>query len=252
MNLAKLKKLIANNYDQQISDHLVSSFLEIEENFVIKKWKPSELNAGHFVEAVRRIIELELFGKYTPFNNKLPHFNDSELQRYERQKGHESFRMLIPRILKAIYNIRNKRGVGHISDISPNEMDATLILYNVKWVLAEIIRLNSNLKPEETQQIINKIVERDIQLLWKDGEVKRILNPNILAKDKVLVLLYDESPMPAEKIRGIIEYKNSYNFKKILKGLHSDRLIEFDDDNICKISPTGITEAEKILQKSAT
>lgn len=130
MKIKDLKNLFEQSFNKEISENLIGSFSEIESNFIIKKWKPSELDAGHFVETVRRIIELKLFNKYTPFNQNLPHFNDPELQRYERQSGHESYRMIIPRILKAIYNIRNKRGVGHTGDISPNEMDATLILYS--------------------------------------------------------------------------------------------------------------------------
>ena len=97
-----------------VVDALLNAYREIEENYVLKKWKASELDAGHFVEAARRIIEYELTSSYTLISQKLPNFNDKILLSYENASGDESFRILIPRALKAIYNIRNKRGVGHI------------------------------------------------------------------------------------------------------------------------------------------
>ena len=144
MSKSKAFLIIETRYGNEIAQKLMDSYKEIEENFVIQKWKPSELDSGHFVESARRIIEFELFGSYTPYSSKLSTFSDSVINSYQNASGNESFRMLIPRTLKAIFNIRNKRGVGHVGLISPNKMDATYIFYSVKWVLAEIIRLASN------------------------------------------------------------------------------------------------------------
>ena len=45
-----------------------------------------------------------------------------------------SYRILIPRYLYAMYSIRNKRGIIHKSEIDPNAMDLTILLYSAKWV----------------------------------------------------------------------------------------------------------------------
>lgn len=249
MDNNQVHSVLEQRYDIDIADKVLQAFFEIEENYFLEKWKPSELDAGHFVEAVRRIIESELFGQYTPFGDQLPNFNDQILKRYEQQQGHESFRMLIPRILKSIYNIRNKRGVGHINDISPNEMDATMILYNVKWVLAEIIRLSTNLSIQETQKIIDTITERNTELLWKSDDIYRVLNTNINAKEQVIILLYDESPQKLEELQNTIEYRNSTNFLKIIRELHKKRFLEFTDNSLCYLSPKGKIEAERLIKQ---
>ncbi len=166
--------ILKKGFDKKIADAIIKAYKEIEQNYVLRKWKPSELNAGHFVEAVRRAIDLELTGKYMPFGKSLPNFNDQALQLYERQVGDESFRMLIPRTLKAIYNVRNKRGVAHISDVNPNEMDATFILGSVKWVLAELVRLKSGLSTSQTQDLLNTIIERHCPLIWKESGIVTI------------------------------------------------------------------------------
>jgi len=248
MAIATVKPILVNKYGVDITEKLLNSYLEIEQNYFLGKWKPSELDAGHFVETVRRIIEFEQNGAvYTPFNKSIPDFNDVAIKQYEQGTGHESFRMLIPRILKSIYNIRNKRGVGHIKDISPNEMDATLILYSVKWVLAEITRLATNKTPEATQKLINNVIERNVEFIWKEDDFKKILDTGVTTKDQILVLLYDESPLSSEVLRNNIEYQNKSNFEKLLKGLHQKRLIDFRQ-GICKISPSGRLTAEKIIK----
>ena len=149
-------------YSVDVCDALLEAYREIEENFSLQKWKATELDAGHFVEAARRLIEQELFGNCTPIGKSLPAFSDAELKRYENAQGDESLRMLIPRVLKSIFNIRNKRGIGHLGTISANEMDSTLIIYNVKWVLAEFVRLATGTNPSATQQMIDSIVERRV------------------------------------------------------------------------------------------
>jgi len=242
--------VLKSAYNPAIAGHVLDAYREIEQNFVLKKWKPSELDAGHFVESVRRLLELELTGKHTPFNKPLPRFNDQALLYYEHQSGHESYRLLIPRVLKAIYNIRSKRGVAHISDVSPNEVDSTLILHCVKWILSEIVRLKSGLSVQDTQKLMHRIVERQIPLIWKDADVTRILDASMSARDQVLVLLYDKSPQSVEKLREMIEYKNETNFKKILRRLHTAKLIHHGSDTACLISPTGVLAAENIIKNS--
>ena len=56
-------KILERAFGPEIAQHALNSYQEIQENFVLEKWKPSELDAGHFVEAVRRAVEKELFGK---------------------------------------------------------------------------------------------------------------------------------------------------------------------------------------------
>ena len=240
-------QILQRAFGDEISTQILDSYKEIQGNFLLKKWKPSELDAGHFVEVVRRAIESELFKKYTPIDKQLLKFNELVLKQYESANGNESFRILIPRILKSVHNIRNKRGVGHIGKVSPNEMDSTYILYATKWILSELIRLKSNLSILETQKLVDKIVKRQIELIWESkNKTKRILNPKMQASKQILVFLLDKSPLSEKKLIKMVEYKNATNFTKLLKYLHSKRLIEYCSDD-CEITDLGIAEAEKIL-----
>ena len=158
--------------------------------------------------------------------------------------------MLAPRALYSIYSIRNKRGAGHLTGVSPNEMDATFILYSTKWVLAELVRLNSTLEPDETLALISSIVERELDLIWKKDGIVRILETNMPKNQQVLVLLYDENIQTEEKLRKAIEYSNPTDFRKILKKFHKERFLEYNSkQRICTITTKGLRAAEKIIKK---
>ncbi len=241
--------ILSAGFDAAIAKAILDSYAEIERNYVLRKWKPSELDAGHFVEAVRRGVDLKLTGSYQPFGSSLSNFNDQELKRLEQLHGDESYRLLIPRSLKSIYGIRNKRGVAHISTVNPNEMDATYILYSVKWVLAELLRLNSGLPPDRTQALVDTIVERHNSLIWKQGGITWVLDPAMKARDQILLLLYDQSPRKAAEMREIIGYSNPSTFQRILNGLHKERLVYAHADGTCILSPNGAAAAEKLSEK---
>jgi hypothetical protein len=246
-------EILKSKFPAELVDALLTAYAEIEGNYALGKWKASELDAGHFVEAARRILEFELFEKkYTPIGKDLPKFVPDELKRYvEQGKGDEAFRIHIPRILWGVYGIRNKRGIAHVGTVSPNEMDATLILYDAKWVLAEFIRQASGLSPDETQRLVDEIIERRLSVLWKHGDVTRVL-VQLTAREQVLVLLYDENNQHESKLLKAVEYNSASDFRKILRVLHTKRLIEYREDAVCVLSPTGVIAAEEILRRLKT
>ena len=243
----KVRSIIEAASDKVLSNHIVDSYKEVERNYFIKSWKTSELDAGHFVESVRRLIEYKLFGKYTAISKSLPSFNDKTMLSYINAQGDDSYRIHIPRALLTVYGIRNKRGVGHISCVSPNHLDATFILSSVKWVLAEIVRLNSSYNPGETSKIVDHIVDRSVEGIWETPDITRILAEGLNLKEQIMFILYATNETFDQKVLDIIEYKNQAYFKRTLKQLHSSRFIEHMPNGECIISPKGMAYAEEII-----
>lgn len=243
----KVRSIVEAASDKVLSDHIVDSYKEVERNYFIKSWKTSELDAGHFVESVRRLIELKLFGNYTPISKGLSPLNDKTMQSYVNASGDDSYRIHIPRALLSVYGIRNKRGVGHLSTVSPNHLDATFIISSIKWVLAEIVRINSSYRPDETSKIVEHIVDRSVEGIWEDADITRILVEGLSLKEQIMFLLYATDQTFDQKIIEIIEYKNLAYFKRTLKQLHSSRYIEYKPNGECLISPKGIAYAEEII-----
>ena len=246
----KIKQVLIGKYPEEIVEHVLSSYSEVQDNYRLEKWKPSELDAGHFVEAVRRLIENELFGSYVGFDKSIGSFNQGVLNKYESATGDEAYRIIIPRTLYAMYCVRNKRGVGHISSISPSKMDAGFILCSTKWVLAELVRIAGASSPDEAQKLVDQVIDRQVDLVWDDGETFMILNKKLKASEKVLIALYKEDKVQVETLRNRVEYKNKSNFLKILLEMKKDKLIDVNEAGVCKLSPLGVNAAEAIVNNA--
>lgn len=225
-------------------DALLESYVEIKTNFITQKWEPSELNGGKFVEATVRIIQFVLNGTNTPIGTSIRN-TFAELQSFERSSSTflDSYRLHIPRCLGTIYNIRNRRGVGHLSgDVNPNKADSLLIITISEWVLAELYRINYNVSLSDAQNLVNVLVSRKLELVFDLNGIKRILNPILKLKDKILLLLYSEnnSFLTLENLCLHLKYKNSNYLKsKILKELDKIEFIEFTEDDKLYLLPPG-------------
>src|SRR5262249_11793590 len=108
-------------------------FREIAKNYAEHRWGPSELDGGKFCEIVYWVIAGAISGSFASSpskpSNMVQACRDLEgLPASSTRVGDRSLRILIPRFLPAIYDIRNNRGVGHVGgDVNPNFLDATAV-----------------------------------------------------------------------------------------------------------------------------
>lgn len=245
----KLREFLVSISNNEIGESLVTIYDSIVEHFILRRWKHLGLDAGHFVEAARRFLELKLFGVATPIAGQLSNFNEATLNSYLKAKGDESYRVLVPRALWSLYALRNKRSIGHLGAVQASEIDATLLLNGAKWVLSEIVRLESNLTAEETQNLVTSIISRQQPTIWVEGDIIRVLDTSLGAREKTLVILALIGRKSEDDLRKIVQYKNPLNFRKILKRLDEKNLISYRSAE-CLISPAGLTEAEVIFRNS--
>ena len=124
-----------------LRDPLLDTYREIASNFSEHRWSPSELEGGKFCEVVYWICHGFITGTYVAAATKPPNMRDNcrDLERNTNtgKPGDHSLRILIPRMLPALYDIRNNRGVGHVGgDVDPNLMDATAVYSSASWILA--------------------------------------------------------------------------------------------------------------------
>jgi hypothetical protein len=248
MNNNNFEKIVNNSFPQEISSRIISDYVSLQKKMLVKDWKGTQLEISHIVEHIRRFLENVLLQTPINYSKKLQIFSELTLKQYESAAGDESLRINIPRILYSMSSIRNKRSVGHTNEVIANKMDALYMLNSLKWCLGEIIRLNSNLSVNEINEIIESLLLRGHEIIWTNGLIPRILNPNLSAPNQTLILLFFKEKMIDEELRNSIEYKNSTDFKnKVLKKLHKDRLIEYSKNGECEILPPGIEKVEKIL-----
>src|SRR2546422_11519492 len=119
---------MSQNIPHEHVEKQLGSYREIKENFYLGKHEPSELNGAKFCEVIARILEHEARGTFTPLGTSIKNMGD-KLRAFENdENANDSVRFHIPRVANAVYNIRNKRGVGHIGgDVQAKLADSSFV-----------------------------------------------------------------------------------------------------------------------------
>lgn len=153
---------------------------EVLRNYRERRWEPSELNAGKLCEVVYTVLRGHIEGRFPAKAAKPSNMVDGckALEHGGAAKFPRSVRIQIPRMLIALYEIRNNRGVGHVGgDVDPNFMDATAVVAMSKWVVAELIRVFHAVPVDEAQRLVDSLVERTVPVIWRVSNAVRVLEP---------------------------------------------------------------------------
>jgi hypothetical protein len=240
---------------QGLRHELVHEYAEIVRNYREGRWKASELDAGWFCEIVYTILEGHLRGDNYPDKAHKPQRFDQACKALENSPPtySDSARMTIPRVLLGLYDVRNRRGVGHVGGVvDANHMDATFLLHACQWIMAELVRMFHDTDVDTATAIANTLVDRTLPMVWEVGDVRRLLDTRLSNKDAVLLLLYGE-------VQGTTDYrlaadleKRPDNVRAVLRKLHDERLIEFKKaGDTARISPKGEKYVEESLLPNA-
>jgi hypothetical protein len=140
---------------------LLDAYSEAKKRFHLDDLRPNIVEGGRFSEAVFRILQWATdSGNFTPLGVTLPGVPALLGQLAQRTSCDDSLRLHIPRVLQGIYQIRNTRNGPHLGAIDVNKMDATLVVHDMDWVLAELVRLYHNVGPNEAQALVDDLVEK--------------------------------------------------------------------------------------------
>jgi hypothetical protein len=240
------------NLPQRLRGELLNAYAEILRNFKERRWEPSELNGGKLCEVVYSIVRGHVDGAF-PEKAKKPRNMVEACRALEAEPSSipRSIRVQIPRMMMALYEVRNNRGVGHVGgDVDPNHMDAACVLAMSKWLVSELIRLFHDVTTEEAAAVVDALVDRTIPTVWQVGDNLRVLDPRMSMRDKTLVLLYQHHrPVPEDALRGWVEHSNGSSYRRdVLRKAHKAKLIEYDRlAKTVQISPLGIDLVEREL-----
>jgi hypothetical protein len=202
-----------------------------------------------------RLIQDNLDNTHSPFNAQINLYDEAKrLENLPKTTGPEPLRVFIPRALSFLYTLRNKRGFSHIAgDLDSERIDAITCVRVADWCLCELIRVLHSLSLEEAQALVDSLATKEVPDVWRVGATRRVLRPGLDFSDQTLLLLYSEveEAVLVEDLYAWVEYSSLRDYKrKVLAGLHSKRLIEWDQEvDSATLSPTGIEYVEKRVLK---
>lgn len=233
-----------------LRDPLCAEYQAMLQSYLEHRWRPAELSGGLFCEIVYTILEGYASGSFAAAPQKPPNFVNACRALENHAHMPRSFQILIPRLLPALYEIRNNRSVGHVGgDVDPNHMDSTAVVGIASWIMAELLRVFHNLTTDQAQAMVDALVDTRIPFVWKSASAKRVLRKDMSLHDEVLLLLAGE-PLPVQ-ISDLLKwtgYKNKGYFLRLLRKLHDDRLVHLSEDRSeVQILPPGTTAVADIV-----
>jgi hypothetical protein len=231
-----------------LRDELIEAFGKIITNFREERWEAAGLNAGKLCEVVYSIVRGHADGSF-PARSTKPSNMVAACQRLEQETQlPRSLRIQVPRMLVALYEIRNNRGIGHVGgEVDPSHMDAVAVLYMSKWLLAELVRVFNKLDTASATDAVDALIERELQIVWTVGDKKRVLSPGLTMYDKTMLILYSEPGAVLESdLRAWVEAASASSYRRdVLRKAHKAKLLEYDEaERKIRLSPKGIRYVE--------
>jgi hypothetical protein len=235
-----------------LRDDLLNAYNDIVKNYAERRWEPASLNGGKLCEAAYTIVRGLADGKFPARSKKPGNMVDACKDMEKETAQPRSVKIQIPRMIVALYEIRNNRGVGHSGgDVDPNEMDTTAVLYMSKWLVAELVRVLHTLTTTEATEIVEALIKRQVTFVWTSGQKKRVLKPGMTRKRNTLLLLLSETGEVGEAdLFRWIEHKSLPTYRRdVLRPGHKKRLWEYDEgDRTIRLLTPGIEAAEQIVR----
>jgi len=238
------ENFVASGVPENLVAELTSAYVEAKTRFYRDDLRPSAIEGGRFSEAAFRILEWAAGIAMTPVGQTMPTV-DRLLQTLANGQGNESIRLHIPRALRMIYDIRNKRDVAHLNDgIDPNQQDASLVINTMSWVFAEFVRLYHNVDPKRATEIIEDLVSKDAPVVQVFDGFPRILK-DVKASDYVLILLYwcGKQGATLEKLLSWVKPPMRANLRRTVRLLDEKNLVHWRENDVI-LTKLGIRDVE--------
>lgn len=227
--------LVAAGLPEGLVDELIGAFSEAKRNHHLAGHRLAAVEGGRFCEAAYRLLEESAWGESTPLGKQLDTEKLSQrLASLPAKSTSDSIRLHIPRTLRVVYDIRNRRDAAHLADgIDPNTQDSALVVACISWVMAEFVRLFHDVAADEAEVTVNHLVTRDVPAIQEFDGAVRVLG-GLQAGDTCLLLLYRTAPDPMtiDGLCSALRPSMRPNIVRTLKRLDGLDLVHQDVDRI--------------------
>jgi hypothetical protein len=247
--LYQIASSLKQHFNAQLVDELLSAHQDAKRNFFLGGLRLSAVEGGRFCEAALRMLQEATAGSFTSLNQQLD--TDrliQQLANLPKASHSESIRLNIPRAIRVVYDIRNKRDAAHLADgIDPNLQDATLVISNLDWISAELVRLYHNVSASDAQRIIDALVEHVVPAVQDFNGFLKVLNPKLKVSDYLLLLLYERGTTGAlySELEAWVRPSMRSNLRRTLNRLVNDDARVHSDGERFYITKSGAKEVEQ-------
>jgi hypothetical protein len=243
--LQEVRQQLEQTFSKDLLDKLFESYQLANEHYYLGKHRPCCSEGGRFAEVVLRMLQQVTSGAYIPLGHPIARFRNEvvDLEKADAKKFPQSIRIEIPRTLQIIYDIRNKRDVGHAGgDVDANFSDATLSLVCCNWVMTEFLRIYYTSDIATAQKLVDSLVKIRIPLIQDFNGFLKLLNPKLSLPNKIMALLYyrHSDGATVEELNLWLANRIRRDYMNLtLDKLEHERAFIHREDERCFITDTG-------------
>lgn len=208
-------------------------------------------HVGNFCENMANIIRAETDAGIDPnigvgnFVNNIVngHFDTDSLDR--------GVRLIIPRAMRAAYDLRNQRDSVHVNlEIPVNHSDTQTAVRLCTWMLAELLRVYGDEDDvDEIANMIEDLASPNTPYIDSYDGKRLIMSQELDVEEELLVHLQAlGTEVDADTLSEWIMEADAHTVKSRLGNLKQARKVHYED-GIAKITPLGVEEAEEIIDE---
>lgn len=246
-----LKAALGTAIDPDLATQLIDEAVSLEEAFLLRKWKYSELDGGRFTEVAARILYAVDSGNLAPtkpFDDCIRYVDNDQVQHSFplRQSA-----IHLAKVLRAVYKLRSQRGAVHVTPTyTANEIDARLIVECTRWVLADLLRLFVTSDQEKVAETIRGLARFPQPLIRRYEDLPLLQSVSFTTEEEVLAhLLNADQGMTRTGLIAIIP-KAPSGVRLAIKNLSAARSRQITSrSERWYITDLGITRIEARISK---
>ena len=233
-----------------IVERLIEEYKEIRKESLLSNAEEVALHSGRFSDLILALVMNYVSGRDVNIDDIHTEELIKSLEEMPKNSSSESILTLaIPRVVKSIHSIRNKKDVAHVKTIDPDFYDIYYCESACNWLFSQIVNLIYGAGTGESGRIINSLCEKRIPCIEKfdDGSYLLLIRDMDII-DKSLVVLYNFYPQRRniDEILSIIDYGDRYYLSSRLEKLKENKEIHINEKGIV-LTALGLRRAEVLL-----
>jgi hypothetical protein len=221
-----LNEVKDSDLDQTLFEELLEEHDDIRKAYNRKDYEKTLNKTGKFCETTYQLLQEILEDKH----DTQPNFNGikDDLEDEPKADYAESIRILIPRVAKAMYDFRSKRGGAHKIEIDHQYIDAHLNVQTSRWIVAEFLRVygDGDVELETLEAQVQQLATRSIPLVeeFPNGDVMVLHDPDS-AKEEAMMILYHFYPdrITLDRLEEIMDSHSRNNIRTNLNNAENNQ-----------------------------
>ena len=247
--LDKLRTALSMKFPASKVDEVLAHYCILKRAARLEQYEVCLVNGGKFVEAVLKCLHYLQSGRDVD-SVKV----DEIVRQLENATALNDFeRLTIPRILRAIYECRNKRGGAHNSSFDPTKMDCAFVVAASNWVMEELARLYLTNDSVAAQALVENLLIKNLPMIEEiDGDYV-ILESDLPARIQLELMLYHHYPERCS-MKDLIRWVHNHtpnNVRTTLRNMKRKNLLH-ENELGWKFTEAGVREAETEIAKLQT